>query len=181
VNPSRASANSERYLKVLKDFPSIENGRTNLIFCGHFQELFLSAIRAKPALPEGFFAGFLAVLLNHIEMLSYQGILSVLTVDRGKLFALPLEPHEGYRKSRTQICRRVLTGARHFVMQMTPGDLCSAAPEFPGTRTRGHVTVHFRQRICRADQRRCPTSGVAQRAMREAARHARGVSKARQL
>jgi hypothetical protein len=27
----------------------------------------------------------------------------------------------------------------------------------------------------------CPTSGVAQRAMREAAPHARGVSKARQL
>jgi hypothetical protein len=37
-----------------------------------------------------------------------------------------------------------------------------------------------RIRTCRGI-RGCPTSGVAQRAVREAAPHARGVSKARQL
>lgn len=110
VNPSRPNPNSEWYLNFLKDFPSTENGRTNPIFCGHYQELFLSAIRAKPDLLRGQFAGFLAVILNHIELLGYQGILGVLTVDRTELFALPFKPSEGYRF----IAKRALEYAEEF-------------------------------------------------------------------
>jgi hypothetical protein len=102
---------SDILIRKLRDFPNTANGRSNPIFAGHFQEIFLAALRSNPELLRTAFQGFVSSIVAHAELSGYQDILVNLCTDRADTFASPHQPIEGYRL----IARRALLYAEDYV------------------------------------------------------------------
>jgi hypothetical protein len=111
LRPRSPTPASQLLLQALREFPGSADGQTNPVLVGHFQEIFLAALRALPDLLTAEFPGFVSVVLMHTELAGYGEILVSFCGDHADEFSYPYKEINGWR----YIAHRALACAEDYL------------------------------------------------------------------